>query len=352
LGSRTADSLFWIGRYAERAEATTRILLVIQQLRLEDNSFQQNPKAWHPLWEALASATGHPTSFFKKASIQKSTSLSQYILLETENYASTISCLRVCRQNAQEIREALPPEVWTILNKIYLHLAQTAQLKDTPGVQLQLQSLGLHEQVLTQLDELTGCVEKHMLHNEAWHFWQMGRYAERALFTALATRQVFLKRQDERLAGLGAEDSNLDSLLRLLAGLYAYRSSYKSRPVASQVAHLLLQDEEFPRSLAFCVEAIQQHLKKTFGEKGHGESPLRYCNHLLSELTFADINSYFPGVTPVDVNGKAALLAKQRSRAFADWLETLIERLFGLGDLISDHYLNHQAADALRLAQH
>jgi uncharacterized circularly permuted ATP-grasp superfamily protein/uncharacterized alpha-E superfamily protein len=345
LGSRTADSLFWIGRYAERAESTVRILRVIQQIRLEDNT-HQNPKAWHPLWEALATATGHPTSFFKKASFQKATSLSEYILLEEENYASAVSCLKSCRQNAQLIREALPPEVWTNLNRLYLQLAVAAQEKTTPKIRADLQSLSLHDDLLGELDELACCVEKHMLHNDAWYFWQLGRHLERALFSVFTMKQVFLKRQDERLAGgLPTEDTNLDALLRMLAGQYAYRSSYKSRPVASQVAHLLLQDEEFPRSLAFCLAAIQHALQRTFGERPAPEAaaPMRYAGHFLSELGFADIGKYFDTASDGAPAG-----GKSRTKAFADWMDHLVQRLLTLGTLISDHYLNHQAAEPVR----
>jgi uncharacterized circularly permuted ATP-grasp superfamily protein/uncharacterized alpha-E superfamily protein len=353
LGSRTADSLYWIGRYTERTEATTRILRVIQQLRLEGDALQ-DPKSWHPLWEALATATGHPTSFFKKATIQKTVNLAQYILLEDENYASSVSCLRLCRQNAQQIREALPPEVWTVLNGLYLELAVAADQKNTPPILERLQSLSLQDELLTQLDELSGSVEKHMLHNDAWHFWQIGRHLERALFTALTMRQVFLKRSDERLAGAQmTEDTNLDALLRMLAGQYAYRSSYRTRPVASQVAMLLIQDGEFPRSIVFCLESIRQSLQYTFGDKkAKADTPLHYCHHLLSELMFADVSAYFPaaiiGEDGVERRVPNPAAARQRTKAFSDWLQGVIERLLGLGTLVSDHYLNHQAASPVR----
>jgi len=353
LGSRTAESLYWIGRYTERAEATTRILRVIQQLRLEGAAFQ-DARSWQPLWDALASATGHSTRFFKKPTIQQPLNLAQYILLDDENYASTISCLRRTRRNCQAIREVLPPEVWTVMNSLYLDLSVSAELKTSTSVLQRLQSFALQDEILTRLDELSGSVEKHMLHNDAWHFWQIGRHLERSLFTVLTMRQVFLKRSDERLGGTSsatpfAEDDNLDALLRMLAGQYAYRSSYHTRPVAAQVARLLIQDDEFPRSIVFGLEAIRHSLEASFGEKKlHADTPLHYCRHLLSELLFADVASYFPAVGTGDET--PALRARQRSRAFADWLQEIINRLFNLGTQISDHYLNHQAASPVRSA--
>jgi uncharacterized alpha-E superfamily protein len=196
----------------------------------------------------------------------------------------------------------------------------------------------LHHDILTQLDELTGALEKHMLHNDAWHFWQIGRFLERVLFTALTMRQVFLKRSNERAGGAFlAEDDNLDALLRMLAGQYAYRSSYHTRPVGNQVARLLVQDAEFPRSLVFGLEAIQDALQATFGDRKIAPgTPLHYCGHLLSELCFADIGSFFSKTGA-------------RGRAFPDWMDGVVGRLLELGTQISDHYLNHQAATPVRL---
>ncbi|HSI84179.1 MAG TPA: circularly permuted type 2 ATP-grasp protein, partial [Candidatus Methylacidiphilales bacterium] len=207
LSSRTADSLFWMGRYAERAEATTRILRVVEQIRLEASS-GDGPRAWAPLWDALASATGHATSTIKKVAVQKENSrkgppgLAGYILLSDENFSSTLSCLRHCRQNAQAIREALPPEVWTIINRIYLQMMQQAKNVSSERVKSQLRDLSLEDDILSQLDELTGCADKHMLHNDAWTFWQIGRHSERALFTLLTLRQVYMKRSNERTSKL------------------------------------------------------------------------------------------------------------------------------------------------------
>lgn len=347
LGSRTADALFWIGRYAERAEATVRILRVVQQIRVED-SLNANPKAWHPLWEALAAATGHPTSFFKKATFQKekTTALADYILLDEENYASVISCLRLCRQNAQQIREALPPEVWTVINRLYLQFAVNAQQRHTPEVEESLSEMTLHSDLLTALDELSGSVEKHMVHDDAWNFWRIGRFMECGIFTLLTMKQVFLKRSDERQSPTLTEDINLDALLRMLAGQYAYRSYYKSRPVASQVALLLLQDERFPRSLHFALDQMVRSLREAFGDRPNvlAEAPIRYASHLLSDLSYADMAQYFQAALDEKADAEPGTSGRGKVKSFAEWLDTLTQRLLHFNTLIADHYLNHQAA--------
>lgn len=349
LGSRTADSLFWIGRYAERAEATVRILRVLQQIRIE-NSLSENPKSWYPLWEAMAAATGHPTSFFKKASFlkEKPTTLANYILLEKDNFASVISCLRACRQNAQQIREALPPEVWTVINRIHLQLETIVRERNEPRVEIMLEEMTLHDELLNTLDELSGSVEKHMVHDDAWNFWRAGRSMESGIFTLLTMKQVFLKRSDERQSGPTlTEDINLDALLRMLAGQYAYRSYYKSRPVASQVARLLLQDEHFPRSLAFLLQQMVQALRQTFGDRPLplAEMPIRFASHLHSELIYADMSQYFSSTSDDEIDSSHRVPTERgRVKPFSEWLDALTERLLHFNSLIADHYLNHQAS--------
>jgi uncharacterized alpha-E superfamily protein len=100
------------------------------------------------------------------------------------------------------------------------------------------------------------------------------------------------------------------------------------------VAHLLLQDPDFPRSVAFCLERVADSLRNLFGERVRGDTPLHYCSHLRSELLFADIASYFPE----DAG------ARVKPRAFCDWLQSVIERLERLSVTVADHYLSHQAA--------
>lgn len=348
LASRTAEAIYWIGRYAERIEATVRILRTVQQLRTE-NTLQTDPRTWSALWEALASATGHPTRFFKRASFQKDggRTLPMYILLDERNPSSAYNSAMRLRENFQLVREALPPEMWTVVNRLTSHLRRLAEARRTARVRNLLQGVTLHDEVLDRLDELAGTSDKHMLHNDVRHFWNIGRHLERAVFTLQTTRQVFLKRGDEREAGTAVEDEiNLDALLRMLAGQYAYRSSYRSRPVASQVAKLLLQDMEFPRSLLFGAKGVAYSLQRAFGDRPPimAEKPSRHINHLVSELSFADITSYFVGEDELPTEGsKGCPSARARMKAFSDWLEGFDDRLAAFHALVSDHFFSHQA---------
>jgi uncharacterized circularly permuted ATP-grasp superfamily protein/uncharacterized alpha-E superfamily protein len=359
VGSRTAEAVYWIGRYAERMEATVRILRVVQQLRTEDSPLA-DPKAWTPLWEALAYATGHPTRFFTKATFQRTGehALAHYILLDETNASSVMVCARLCRQNAQQVREAIPPEFWTVVNRLYMRLAFLAENSAAEHIRDLVTELSLHDELIETLDELSGASDKHMLHNDVRHFWNLGRHLERGIFTLQTMRQVFLKRTDDTVAGMAVQDDiNLDALLRMLAGQYAYRSSYRSRPVAAQVAKLLMQDADFPRSLLFCLKSQQYALQRMFGDRPPplAEMPLRHISHLVSELSFADMGQYFRPVEEPETRllSPSSITPPRRSRmrAFSDMLQATYDRLSTFHSLISDHFFSHQAG-APDLAEH
>ncbi|HVR34590.1 MAG TPA: circularly permuted type 2 ATP-grasp protein, partial [Methylomirabilota bacterium] len=294
LGSRIADNLFWVGRYAERAENTARILRALQSIQLEDQT-RQSPESWVPLWEALARATGHSTHFFKRSSLRQKQTVSHYLLLDRKNPSSVIRCIELCRLNAHATRETVPPEVWIVINRLHQTLTDAmpprrTKLSDHEEWPLILE---LIDRVLNQLDSLIGSASKNMLRDDGWHFWSLGACIERAVTTVLVVRQVLLKRQGDRTRG-ERDASNLDALLRMLSSQYAYRSLYQARPTLQNAATMLLQDPQLPRSVLYCLLGIRGSLERVFGRQwraaGHHESstPLRHCARLISEVEFAD----------------------------------------------------------------
>jgi uncharacterized circularly permuted ATP-grasp superfamily protein/uncharacterized alpha-E superfamily protein len=345
LTSRVAESLFWMGRYAERAEVTTRILRIVQ---MQAWPLSESATARHrrPLWAAMAAISGHPADFFVKPGRDavKPREIPFYFLLDRRNGGSVLSYLQSCRQNAENIREHFPPEVWSVLNHLYLEVALHADQSMSERVRLVMEDRTLHQDILTQLDELTGALEKHMLHNDAWHFWQLGVYAERSLMTIQTLKQV-LAPEVGGVSMIGPVSSaNLDLLLQMLAGQYAYRSLYHARPVAARVARLLLQDQEFPRSALFCLEGMHRALNATLGDrpaKG-ADTPLKHCARVITELTFIDMATYFP---PAGERGAASRdddLSDMPTPEFPKKLGELIELMLDFNVLISDHYLDHQ----------
>ncbi len=343
LTSRVAESLFWMGRYAERAEVTTRALRIVQQ---QAWPLSESATARHrrPLWAAMAAISGHEADFFIKHSRNevKPKEVPFYFLLDRRNSGSVLYYLQSCRQNAENIREHFPPEVWSVLNHLYLEVALHADQSNTERVRIAMEDRTLHQDILTQLDELTGALEKHMLHNDAWHFWQLGVYAERSLMTLETLNQV-LAPEVGGVSMIGpVSNTNLDLLLQMLAGQYAYRSLYHARPVAARVARLLLQDTEFPRSALYCLEGMKRALNATLGDrpaKG-ADTPLKHCARVMTELNFIDMATYFPPASQGSTGDDD--LSDMPTPDFPKKLGELTELMLEFNVLISDHYLDHQ----------
>lgn len=340
LGSRTADSLFWTGRYTERAENTARIFKVLQLVQREEKT-TYTPQTWAPLWEALAYATGHPTNFFKRAKLHREQSVAHYILIDRQNHSSVMSCVERSRDNARAIRESLPPELWMAMNRLYQTLGE-ADIKKRISDLDQPEILDIEDLLLEQMDALSGTAARTMLRDDGWHFWSLGIHIERAITTLLVMRQVFLKRQDEKSKTPRRADNNLDALLRMLSCQYAYRSLFQSRPVLQNVAMMLVQDPQLPRSVFHCLTTIRQDLETIFGGSGQllsereAMTPVRRCARLIGEVEFTDLTPYF-----VDQPGA-------KSPRFRDWIDQLVDQLISLSTGISDHYLQHQAFNILK----
>jgi len=344
LTSRVAEAFFWMGRYAERAETCARMLRIVQ-MQAWPLGDSHAAKARRPLWAAMAAATGHPADFFIRPGPDAITlrEVPFYFLLDRRNGGSVISGLNSCRQNAENIREHFPPEVWSVLNHLYLEVALYADQSSSERVRSILEDRTLHHDILTQFDELSGALYKHMLHNDAWHFWQLGGYAERGLQTIQTLKQVLAPEIDGVSVIGPVSNTNLDLMLQMIAGQYAYRSLYHARPVAARVARLLLQDEEFPRSALFCIEHMKEELAATTGDrpaKG-ADAPFKHCTKMVAELNFVDMATYFPPPGE-DAATEDDDLADLPTPEFPEKLEELIALLLDFNVLISDHYLDHQ----------
>jgi len=341
LGSRSADSLYWIGRYSERAETITRALQVIQTEFLSRHS-SVVPADRRPLLEALARLGGHRERIYLGTRRPRGLSLEQHVLLSSTNASSVAQCVDLCRLNARRIRETIPPEIWMVINRLVRLIEGVAPQENGPPVELSLrQALALEESLLNQFDALTGAVQKNMVRGDSRHFWDLGMQIERALDTIAVLRPVLIRRPDARTGELHRNEDHLDALLGMLASRYAYRSLYQSRPTPEYVARLLLQDGLAPRSVLRCLRSIRESLDAvTAGSPVAGAdeagSPVRLCGRLLGRVEYADLKQFF-----APVNG-------HKPPRLHLWLDELTAALAELSGMIGDHYLHHQAFNILR----
>ena len=285
--SRVADALYWMGRYLERSENITRLLLVTEDFSTETQGLAEQvaQSAWKDLLAIFPSAqVAPPASAFAPMS-------QAYLVgffLDPANPYSVHYSLRKARENARSVREALTVEAFLAINETFRTLDALSRrgLTDLPALR---DALGAtHKGVFAT----TGAIEHTFTRDESWLFLKLGESLERAFRTALVLRA--------KLPALGAAEPRADvalfytqwrTLLRALGSLENYRRVYGARLEPDLVVSFLLFDPHSPRSLRYGAEAVKQHLERIAGEPGPA---LRLIGRLHAELSYHD-GSAAPG---------------------------------------------------------
>ncbi len=254
IGSRVAESLYWAGRYLERAENTARQFNTLERLRWDQMAHSEQRTYW-PLLKAVAAATGQ-TAFAKMNRPPRDTlPLSKSLLLDLNEGASVRACISYARNGLERVRETISPECLEVLEEIVLYLQHESKLRVSRGRLRQLS-----EKVVTEVARFSGTAERTLSHDDTWQFYRAGIFMERAMGT-LSLLKVALPRVVETYREQDEESADLTALLRLLGSLDAYRREFRSRAYIGRVAKLVLQGRSHPSAVVFCL----LHLKYSLG---------------------------------------------------------------------------------------
>ena len=242
--SRVAEHCFWMSRYLERAENTARILEVNQTLLLDLEAPMD--QQWKPLLiiSGVHDMEGEPDA----ENVQK------HLTWETENPASVASSLAGARENARIIREVISADMWERIN--YYHLwMQGAKARKLYGSNRS----DFYSQIKRINQLIHGISEGTMSHGEAWEFFRLGKYLERACQTARildVKYHILLPTAQE----VGTPVDNVH-WVAILASCSGYEPYHKQRPGAADpgvsVADFLIYDPLFPRSVRRCLYECQ-----------------------------------------------------------------------------------------------
>ena len=173
--SRTADHLFWMSRYTERAENTARMLNVSYEMSL----LPQSADAAQAGWEGLLSISELIPAYTARHGEVTPANVLEFMVRDGNNPSSILSCLRAARENARAVRGALTTEVWETQNQTWLELHRQLEggaFERDPGQ--------FFEWVKYRSHLSRGVVLGTMLQDEAFHFLRMGTFLERADNTA------------------------------------------------------------------------------------------------------------------------------------------------------------------------
>jgi uncharacterized alpha-E superfamily protein len=348
LGSRAADNLFWTGRYAERAEATARMLSLIQDVGLEEIT-RRDYRSWLPIWRGLLEATGNTGLLGQTDTPGLTPELAWQMTLDAGNACSLLVSVRAARDNTFVARDFFSPETWGVLSRLGDKLDELAQRSHrAPAVHRECANAAVPI-TLDGLAAFFGTVDRTMLHDSAWNFFQIGMHLERAVMTCCALRHTLAEaetaaRENRR------EEAELGALVRLLSSQDAYRRSFQARTEPLFVAELFLTHRYAPKSIYACLLGIRDALEAISSMTGStDEAPLDFTWSLIEQLDSLRLEQIFaqrtdsPRLAPVIVAPGEAAKAADPDRSLADFLDDLLGRLYSLGSSMHDFYFTHQS---------
>lgn len=285
--SRVADSLYWMSRYMERAENDARLLDVNLQLLLDLGGEAAAMEHWAPVIASL-----EETSLFDSLyQTADQASVTEFLALQKKNPNSIVSCLTLARENARTTREQISSEMWEEINRLFLFV----QSDDAR----QLLVASPHEffkQVIAGSHLFQGVTAATMTHGEGWDFIRIGTLLERADSTSriLDVKYHILLPSGEDIGG------NVDTIqwmgvLKSCSALEAYCKLYVSQVAPWKVAEFLITDQQFPRSIRYCVDSLDHALHRISGvdETRYGNEAERLSGRLRSDLDYVTISEIF-----------------------------------------------------------
>jgi uncharacterized alpha-E superfamily protein len=284
--SRTADHLFWMARYMERAENTARMLDVNYQTSL----LPQSADAAEQGWRGLLSISELTQSYHQRHRDVNAHEVMRFMVSEGSNASSIVACLRAARENARAVRGALTTEVWETQNQTWLEFNRLLAQGD-----FDRDPSALFEWVKFRSHLSRGVTVGTMLQDEALHFLRIGTFLERADNTARLLDVKFHALGNEYFGTANGKKEapevdfyHWSAILRSVSGFEVYRKVYRNVIRPEKVAELLILRPDMPRSLAACVNEVVGNLAQVSNQQSH--ETLRRAGRLRADLQYGSID--------------------------------------------------------------
>lgn len=307
--SRTADHLFWMSRYIERAENLARLLDVTWQMSMVPQSLE----AANQNWNAVLVLNSLEEAFAKRYREVNAENVLRFMVCDADNFSSIYSCLRMARENAHAVRGTITTEMWETINATWL------EVRGQSFDQLGVSGIGeFFEWVKMRSSLSRGVTIGTLLQDEAFHFIRLGTLLERADNTAriLDVKYHVLAPHDD-------EESVTDfyqwgALLRSVSAFEVYRKAYRDVITPERVAELLILRMDMPRSLHFCLNGVVKNLGLV-ANKQSAETE-RLAGLLHSQLHYGRIEDIL-------------------EQGLHEYLTDFMDRIYEIGDGISRDFL-------------
>ena len=274
--SRIAESLFWIGRYIERSDGTARILDVYLQLLLEDVAVDEDTAC-----RALLGVMGHDAPPDRKLT---RVDVVNTLATDRTQPASIAYSVNAARENARRAREIISTELWEVLNATYANMPRRVNPE-----QVHVMFGWVRERAALA----GGMADSTASRDDAWSFFTLGRFIERADMVArlLATRAL-----------TEASGPSWTTILRSVGAYEAYLRTYRGVPSSTNAAEFLLLDRLFPRSILFSVRGAEECLQDIEPRQdriGYVDQAQRMLGQIRAELEFTPIQEIIENLPTV-----------------------------------------------------
>jgi uncharacterized alpha-E superfamily protein len=287
--SRTADNLYWLSRYTERADFIARILDATMRLASLPTSYGHSLERNE--WEGALASAGSVETFKPLYGAINEDTVRDFLAFSPHNGSSIRHCIEVARENARSVRTALTVEMWEAINGAWL------ELQNYDGREM------TREQFARFLDwvksvslAFDGSAYRTMLRNDAFWFTRLGVAIERADNTAriLDVKYHVLLPETERVGG-SLDYFQWTTILREVSALTAYHWVYRESIKPWLVADLLILNPQMPRSLANCYEVLVRHLDLIADAYGRRGPSQRLASNMRARLAGESIERIFAG---------------------------------------------------------
>lgn len=314
--SRTAENLFWMARYLERAETMARLVELGSRIRLMPDTVS----GYRNEWDSILQASGTSEGFGRKYKDVDERSLTSYLFFDRENPSSVFSCLWAARENARIVRTALTSPVWDALNMAYQDMKD---FQRKPRSELDISELT--EWTSRQTSLVYGAMAATMLRNDGYDFLNLGYYLERADNTArFLDVKYYVLLPDAGYVGTGLDNYQWTVILRAMQMQRSFHWAYGGEITASKITDMLILNPQVPRSLVSTVQGVNDHLgrlERSYRTSTEAQSTGRA---LLDELVGLNVDQIF-------------------DEGMHEFLERKMQELAGLTNTIHHCYLRGSA---------
>lgn len=273
--SRTADNLYWIARYMERAETAARLLQVGARIAMLPTAH-----GYRNDWDSLLRASGNADGYAAKYGEPAQGDIESYLFFDRDNPNSVASCITAARESGRIVRTALTTQVWDALNTAFQELRQ---IETRPRAAQELSHLT--DWVTRHTAMVRGAIDATLLRNDGYNFLNLGYYLERGDSTARlmdVKYYVLLPRAD--YVGSGLDNDQWSMLLRAMSSHRAFYWAYGGDVTSAKIAHFLILNPQCPRSLITCVAGMNNHMARLAKLYGRETDAQMAAGRLLSDL--------------------------------------------------------------------